>query len=78
MDITVREALDNGDVLLKQHHNDDRWNHNLTFNDEYSRLMLALWKLKRNLPLTPEGRKAMSGWPLEYFGSFGVAPPEWA
>ena len=76
MDIIVREAFDNGDTLLMQHHDDERWNHNLAFNNDYSRLMLAMWKLKRQFPLTAEDREAMSGWPIEYFESFGVVPPE--
>ena len=76
MDIIVREALDSGDTLLRQHHDDKRWNHNLAFNDDYSRLMLAMWKLKRNLPLTSKDMEAMSDWPIEYFEDFGVKPPE--
>lgn len=75
MDIIVREALDDGDTLLRQHHNDTRWNHNLAFNDEYSRLMLAMWKIKKKNSLTSEDRAAMSEWPIEYFESFGIVPP---
>ncbi|MFH1348340.1 MAG: hypothetical protein ABIH58_01770 [Patescibacteria group bacterium] len=76
MDIIVREALDNGDTLLRQYHDDKRWNHNLAFNNDYSRLMLAMWKLKRNLPLTSRDMEAMSDWPIEYFEDLSVKPPE--
>ena len=76
MDVIVRETLDNGDMLLKQHHNDKRWNHNLALNDDYSRLMLAMWKLKKDLPLNSKDRAAMSDWPIEYFESFEVVPPK--
>jgi|SRR3989344_2911983 len=76
MDIIVREALDNGDILLTQHHDDERWNHNLAYNNQYSRLMLAMWKLKKRLPLTAEDIEAMGDWAIEYFESFEVVPPE--
>ncbi len=76
MDIIVREALVNGDTLLKQHHYDTRWNHNLAYKNEYSRLMLAMWKLKKALPLTAEDNEVMRDWPIGYFESFGVVPPE--
>ena len=75
MDIVVREAFDDGDRLLMQFHNDKRWNHNLTLNDEYSRLLLAMWGMKKNIPLSEEDSEVITRWPDAYFEGLGVLPP---
>lgn len=75
MDMVVRESFDDGDRLLMQYRNDKRWNHNMTLNDEYSRLLLALWRMKKNIPLSEEDRAVITRWPDAYFEGLGVVPP---
>lgn len=76
MDRVVRESFLDGDKILTQFHHDTRWNHNLTHNDEYSRLLLAMWRMKKGIPLTPEDHEVIEDWPDPYFESLGVVPPE--
>ena len=75
MDLVVREEFDDGDRLLMQFHNDKRWNHNVTFNDEYSRLLLAMWRMKKHIPLSEEDRAVITRWPDAYFEGLGVVSP---
>ena len=75
MDLVVRESFDDGDRLLMQYRDDKRWNHNLTLNDEYSRLLLAMWRMKKHIPLSEEDRAVITRWPDAYFEGLGVVPP---
>jgi hypothetical protein len=75
MNIVVEETFDDGDALLKQHHGDMRWNYYLSNSDEYSKFMLALWKMKRDIPLTLTEREKIEGWSNPYFEQVGLIPP---
>ncbi len=75
MDVVVEESFYNGDVLLKKHHGDMRWNYYLASNDEYAKFMLILWKMKREIPLTHAERGTIEGWSDEYFEKVGLTSP---
>ncbi len=75
MDLVVKESFEDGDVLLKQFQKDKRWNHNLALNDEYSKFMLVLWKIKRGIEITELEKKMTEGWSYGYFEKVGVIPP---
>lgn len=74
MDVVVQESFDRGDLLLRKHHGDMRWNYYLASNDEYSKFMLVLWKMKKDMPLTVAEKEAIEGWSDEYFEKVGIIP----
>lgn len=76
MDLVVQESFEDGDHILMQFHNDKRWNHNLALNDEYSQLLLAMWKIRRTIPLNAQDKEVVERWPDTYFERLGVIPPE--
>lgn len=75
MNVVVEESFNDGDVLLKQHHGDMRWNYYLSNSDEYSRFMLILWKMKKGIPITDAEKEVIEGWSDGYFDQVGLIPP---